>query len=106
MENEIFANLEKMDPAKRTQMLAIMKEIGSPPESLFNMLERLGIPWEKRSVSGKPVIIIDWQQFMDGEQRNQAQGSILKRLMQTSVGQQVSTPAVVSDEVTFDDEVV
>lgn len=84
MSNEqIMQSLQAMPPAQREQMMQLMKTIGSQPESLFNMFERLEIPWEKRRTKeGDIAIIIKWDDFMAGERRNQDQGSILKRLME------------------------
>lgn len=81
---DFMANLQKMEPTKREQMMELLKAVGSPPEPLLQLLDRLQIPWERKPVDGVNCLIIKWGDFMDGERRNQEQGPIIKRLMDKS----------------------
>ena len=79
-----------------------MHYMGQPPESLLELLERLEIPWERiKNVPGDEsydTLVIKWSDFLDGERRNQEQGSVLKRLY----GQDVSDSSVaMSDDQKF-----
>lgn len=79
-----------------------MHYMGQPPESLLELLERLEIPWERiKNVPGDEsydTLVIKWSDFLDGERRNQEQGSVLKRLY----GQDVSdSSAAMSDDQKF-----
>lgn len=79
-----------------------MHYMGQPPESLLELLDRLEIPWERiKNVPGDEsydTLVIKWSDFLDGERRNQEQGSVLKRLY----GQDVSdSSAAMSDDQKF-----
>lgn len=84
---EFMKNLEEMDPVRREQMMALMKAISSPPERILDLLDRVGIPWERKHVDGKSCLVARWDDISAGEQRNQEQGPILKRLLEDNAFQ-------------------
>lgn len=89
---EFMNNLQNMDPVRQKQMMSLMKAVGSPPETLMQLLDRLQIPWDRKPVDGINCVVIKWGDFMDGERKLQEQGPILKRLMQESAtGSQIET---------------
>lgn len=89
---DFMKNLESMDPVRRTQMMALLKAVGSPPEPIMQLLDRLQIPWERKPVDGVNCVVIKWGDFMDGERKLQEQGPILKRLVaETATSSQLET---------------
>lgn len=85
--NEFMGNLQELqssDPVKFEQMMILLKAIGSPPESLVALFDRLEIPWDRKQIDGVNCIVIQWKEFMAGEKRNQEQGPILKRIAEES----------------------
>jgi len=86
------------------RMAELFKEIAKPPEGFLPLLDRLNVPYqmmcgkffgggdsfgteqfstdlvEEELVDGEQVVIIRMNDLIAGEERNQAQGSVLNRL--------------------------
>lgn len=74
-----------------SRLTAMLKALSAEPEPVKDMLFRLGIPWELKTLSGtehfwkddpegEQYIIIKQSDLDAGELRNQEQGSIAKRI--------------------------
>lgn len=63
--------------------MAIVKLLATPPEPLMELIERLEIPWDKKkNDDGEQVLVIKWSDWRAGEQRNQAAGPFIKKVME------------------------
>lgn len=60
---------------------AIFRAVASPPESLFKLFARLDLPYKikEKGEGGKKRIIIDLDDFLEAESRNQLQGSLIQQ---------------------------
>lgn len=80
---EDFQNrLKALPPDQQNQMLTLLKVISQPPETILNLFDRLGLPWNRTG----DEMVIKWSDFTKAEKENQEQGPILKRLLRSEFG--------------------
>lgn len=99
LNEEFLKNLEQMEPARREQTLALMRAIGSPPERILDLLDRVGIHWERKNIDGQSCLVAPWAEVVEGEKRNQEQGPVLKRLMEEGVFQQPTEESATGSQI-------
>ena len=85
-----------------------MHHMGEPPESVLELLDRLEIPWERaKNVAGDEsydTLVIRWSDLLDGERRNQEQGSVLKRLYGNDIQGAGGVPTAAGGVATSEDQ--
>ena len=78
----------ELDPKSQAAQMAMIKLLGTPPEPILNLLERLQIPWERKTIkanksdeTGESFLVIKWSALMAGETRNQEEGPFIRKLV-------------------------
>lgn len=93
--------LESLPDAQRQQMLTLLQAISKPPETIIQMFDRIGLPWERRNLDPETypagAVVIDWRNLMVAEMVLQEQGPILKQLMAKEFGQKAANKVQVNE---------
>lgn len=72
---------QPLDPKKQAAQAAMVRLMGTRPEPIMAMLERLEIPWERREVDEKSCLVISWHELMAGERKLQNSPTFMENLM-------------------------
>ena len=80
------------DPRQQATQVAMLKLLSSSPEPILNLLDRLSIPWERKTDSEGAYLVIRWGDLMEGETRNQQAGPFIKKLMEEMKGELAKIP--------------
>lgn len=75
-------NVSQMNPQTVAAQRAMMKLLSTPPESIIELLDRVGVPWERTTLHGESCVVIKWFDLMKGEKKLQKDGPYFKKVME------------------------
>lgn len=70
------------NPKATAAQRAMMKLLATKPESIIELLDRVGVSWERTTLHGDSVVVIKWFDLMKGERKLQEQGPFFKKVME------------------------
>lgn len=80
---------QQFDPKTLAAQQALVRLLNTPPETIVSMLDRLEIPWERKTVDGVTSLVVTWPDLVKGEQRLQQEGPFIKKMVDEMRTQQL-----------------